>query len=314
GTLLCAIGFCLLQTVHTFPWLVLLLFLTGLGSSVQHPLCSALVSQAYEEGPRRTVLGTYNFTGDLGKMSLPVAITLLITWFGWRSATFCTGATAGVCAIVIYAALRRIDTVVYAPRVSKDSLSGNGWGIRDKRSFTVLSTIHILDSTARTSLLTYLSFVLLAKGAELPTIGIAVGLTLGGGAAGKFFCAVLAQRYGINRTVITTELVTGGGIAALVFLPLGPALILLPVLGMALNGTSSVLYGTVAELVEAKKRGRAYGLFYTLGIGSGALAPSVYGLLCDRVGVQATLLTTAVVVLLIIPLVNLLHLTDTPQQ
>ena len=40
-------------------------------------------------------------------------------------------------------------------------------------------------------------------------------------------------------------------VMAVIFLPLGPALIVLPLLGAMLNGTSSVLYGTVPELAKA---------------------------------------------------------------
>ena len=41
-------------------------------------------------------------------------------------------------------------------------------------------------------------------------------------------------------------------------------------LGVALNGTSSVLYGSVAELVPEQARRRAFALFYTATIGAGA--------------------------------------------
>jgi MFS-type transporter involved in bile tolerance (Atg22 family) len=74
------------------------------------------------------------------------------------------------------------------------------------------------------------------------------------------------------------------------------------VLGIGLNGTSSVLYGTVADLVIPERRSRAYGLFYTLGIGSGAVAPFLYGLLSDRAGVPVTLGVIGLVVLTTIPL------------
>ena len=137
--------------------------------------------------------------------------------------------------------------------------------------------------------LTYLPFLLLEKGLRLDMMGVALGLTFAGGATGKFVCGVLAERLGIIRTVILTEAATGLGIFALLFLPVQPALALLPVLGVALNGTSSVLYGTVAELVTPERRSRVYGLFYTIGIGSGALAPPLFGLLSDAAGVPVTL-------------------------
>src|SRR6185369_15968352 len=50
------------------------LLAAGLGSGVQHPLSSTLVSNAYDDGGRRTALGTYNFSGDLGKVAVPAAV------------------------------------------------------------------------------------------------------------------------------------------------------------------------------------------------------------------------------------------------
>jgi len=84
--------------------------------------------------------------------------------------------------------------------------------------------------------------------------------------------------------------------------PLPAALAILPLMGVALNGTSSVLYGTVADLVSADRRSRAYGLYYTLTIMSSALAPSFYGLIGDVAGVSTTLVGVSALVLTTIPL------------
>jgi FSR family fosmidomycin resistance protein-like MFS transporter len=138
-------------------------------------------------------------------------------------------------------------------------------------------------------------------------IGLALGLTFAGGAAGKFICGILAERLGIIRTVLVTEAITGLGILVLLALPTTPALFLLPVLGIALNGTSSVLYGTVAELVAPERLARVYGVFYTIGIGSGAIMPPLFGLLSDAAGVPVTLVFLAAVVLLTLPLAQLLR-------
>jgi MFS family permease len=196
---------------------------------------------------------------------------------------------------------------VGARREASADHTGNGWGIRNAHGFSLLSTIHGIDNGSRTVFLTYLPFLLLGKGLAMETMGLALGLTFAGGATGKFVCGVLAERLGIIRTVILTEAATGLGILLLLALPSQPALILLPVLGVALNGTSSVLYGTVAELVVPERRSRVYGLFYTIGIGSGALAPPAFGLLSDWAGVPATLAVLAGIVLITIPLAVLLR-------
>src|SRR5581483_2171310 len=123
------------------------------------------------------------------------------------------------------------------------------------------------------------------KGAGLPMIGLALTLVFAGGAVGKFVCGVLARRLGILRTVAITEAATALGIALLLPLPIGSALLLLlPLIGIALNGTSSVLYGTVAELAPAERRARAFGIFYTVSVGAGAVAPAVYGVVSDLAG------------------------------
>ena len=81
GTALTALCYCLAGISAGFPLLIAALFLGGLGASTQHPIGSALIARAFE-GPRAiTALGTYNFAGDLGKMAMPAAATLLL-WLG----------------------------------------------------------------------------------------------------------------------------------------------------------------------------------------------------------------------------------------
>jgi MFS family permease len=102
--------------------------------------------------------------------------------------------------------------------------------------------------------------------------------------------------------VLATESGTAALILAVIWLPLGPALVVLPLLGAMLNGTSSVLYGTVPELTSVDGTERAFALFYTGTIASGALAPVAYGLLGDRIGVNAATIATAVTALAVVPL------------
>ncbi len=131
---------------------------------------------------------------------------------------------------------------------------------------------------------------------------MALTLIFAGGAAGKLACGLLGERLGVLLTVILTEGATATGILAVHWLPLIPSLACLPLIGLALNGTSSVLYGTVPELVTSTRRERAFGLFYTGTIGSGALAPVAYGLVGDAMGPINAIMVVAVVCLLTIPL------------
>ena len=125
-------------------------------------------------------------------------------------------------------------------------------------------------------------------------------LVFAGGAAGKFACGLLAERFGIIRTVVLTEVLTAVGIFALLFLPLLPSLMLLPLIGVALNGTSSVLYGTVSEFVDDNRQARAFGLFYTILLASGAISPILFGAVGDALGVKYSLACVSLMAALII--------------
>ncbi|HYE93202.1 MAG TPA: MFS transporter, partial [Terriglobales bacterium] len=306
GTLVTAAGFVVAGSAGGFFALLLVLLGAGLGSAVQHPLASSLVSQAYETGRRRTALGTYNFSGDLGKVAVPAAVALLATVIGWRWAAGLYGVVGLAAAIVIWLLLRRLDVGGRpVPRPRADAApAGGGWGIRDARSFQALTLIGMIDNGTRSPFLTFLPFVLLAKGATVAGVGGAMALLFAGGAAGKLLCGLMAERVGIIRAVVITEVATMLGILAVVTpgLPLEAVYVVLVPLGVALNGTSSVLYGTVAELVTPERRARAYGLFYTLTIATSALAPTLYGLLGDVIGAPATLAVVGLVVLVTLPL------------
>ncbi|CAN0433745.1 unnamed protein product, partial [Phaeothamnion confervicola] len=176
-------------------------------------------------------------------------------------------------------------------------------GARSRFGFPILLAIGVVDSGTRMAFLTFLPFVLIAKGAGLPTVGLALTLVFAGGAAGKLVCAFIGARIGVIATTCLTEGLTTLGILAMLPLPLEIVLLLLPIIGIALNGTSSVLAGSVPELVEPVKRARAFSIYYTATIGSGAFSPALYGLLGDAVGVPTALIVVACVCLLTVPLV-----------
>jgi MFS family permease len=303
GTAVTAAGFVVAGWAGGFAAIGLVLLGAGLGSGVQHPLASSIVSRAYETGARRTALGTYNFAGDLGKVALPAVVALGAAAIGWRVSAAAFGVLGLAGAVGLAVALRRF-AIGHAEAAAEETgrAAGRGWGIRDARGFQAISAIGMIDNATRSPFLTFLPFLLIAKGLTVAGVGGAFALLFAGGAAGKFACGLLAERIGVIRAVIITEAVTAVGIIAVVAAPLAVALGILPVLGMALNGTSSVLYGTVADLVSPERRARAYGLYYTLSIGASALAPSLYGLASDSVGVPATLAIIGAVVLVTIPL------------
>jgi MFS transporter, FSR family, fosmidomycin resistance protein len=294
GTALAACGYALAGLSGGLFGLCVALALSGAGSSTQHPIASSAVARAYGAAARGP-LGIYNFTGDLGKAALPAATSVLLTLMPWRNALYLLAMLGIVVALIVAILMPGFDRSV--PRnIGKTHHAGRGRG-----GFPLLFTIGVLDSAVRMGFLTFLPFLLKAKGASLPDIGFALSLVFIGGATGKFACGWLGARLGVLWTVVATE----GGTAVLIIValisPLIPALVALPLLGVMLNGTSSVLYGTVPELAPPDRTERAFALFYTGTIGSGAMAPVLFGILGDVAGVDWAIVATAAAAMITIP-------------
>jgi FSR family fosmidomycin resistance protein-like MFS transporter len=307
GTLVTGLAFVALGYANGFWMIIVALFFAGFGSAVQHPLASTIISHAYPDAGRRAALGTYNFFGDVGKFAFGGVVSLcLLVGISWQAPVTAFGAIAIVTAAVIFLYVSNTHQPHGDDSSASPERTMSGWGIRNSQGFTALCLIEILDSSTRTGFLTFIAFLLIDKGIPEGWAALAVPLILTGGMAGKLACGLIAERLGIIRTIVITEVATGAGILATLALPGLGVMLLLPLIGVALQGTSSVLYATIGDLVDKDRLPRAFGLFYTLGSVCGIAAPLGYGFLGDVAGVQTSIATVGIAVLLTLPLTAML--------
>ncbi|MCF5051706.1 MFS transporter [Pseudomonas syringae] len=298
GTALAGIAYLLVGQATGLSLLLLALVFGGLGASTQHPLASSMITDAYEDGGGvKQALSQYNFSGDMGKTLIPGLVGLLLTVISWRASATLLGllglAAAGLLWWLIPAQSCESAVIKKAKPLSG---SGSATGLR------ALIVTGTLDSAVRMGFLTFLPFLLQAKGAGTAGIGLALTLLFVGGAFGKLLCGYLGAHIGMMKTVWITETSTAVLIVAAVYLPLTGLMVMLPMLGLVLNGTSSVLYGAVPDLAGAGKRDQAFALFYTGTIGGGAVAPVVFGGVGDALGVPMAVMVLAGMLLLTLPL------------
>jgi len=297
GTALIAVGYGFAGLSGSLYGVIAGLLLAGLGGSTQHPIASSLVAAMYHGRQSRTALGTYNFTGDVGKVLLPALFAMVAASLGWQQAMIVMAAFAVLGAGIIIASLKPI--ILHGKAEPSKAIAGQDrpW------AYWLLFSIHIADDLVRTGFLIFLPFLLRDKGADLPTIGLGLSLLFAGGAAGKLVMGWVGLRLGVVPSVVLTEVATTLLVLSLLPLSLDFALVLLPVVGLMLNGTSSVLYGTVPEFVSPEKRTRAFAIFYTGGSVAGATGPLLFGLLGDVVGLATALAAVACVALTTVPMV-----------
>jgi MFS family permease len=301
GTFGLAGGFLILSRVHTFPLVFLSLIFAKGTAAGQHGLSSSLLSKGFEISGRRAAMGTYNFSGDLGKVCLPFLLTLMIKGWGWREGVFALSLLGLAVGVLLWSLARKNAPFPMPPSSERVGTKKNHWGISHRKSFSALLTIGIIDIMTRNALLTFLPFLLLRKGISATEIGFALTLLFAGGAVGKLTCGLLAERVGVIPMVVGTEILTSAGILSLIGLSPSYIWVILPFVGIVLNGTSSVLYATVAEIILPMGRSRGYGLYYAITLGSGAVSPVLFGFLTDALGLSFTIIGTALMILLTLP-------------
>ncbi len=309
--LLCAgFGYLALSVAPGVMAVAVSLFVAGFGAAFQHALSSAIIANTFQGAGARTALGTYNSAGDVGKLAFTAFYSLAIGMgIAWQGVVAGFGLTAVLGAAALFFILRRLQV---GSRPSSEARANAatgivGWGIRDRTGFSALAVIVFLDIAVQSGFLTFLAFLMLEKQVPASLAAFAVVLTLAGGIFGKFGCGYLAERIGVRRSLAIVEFLTAAGIIAILLSPTLLAYVLLPVLGLVLQGSSSITYATVSDLVRPDRRSRGFAVIYTVASAASIAGPIAFGVLSDRFGLVSAMLTMALVVLLPVPLSALLR-------
>jgi len=307
GTALAGLCYALAGVSSGFPLLVLALLLGGLGAATQHPIGSALVTRTFSGARSLKAFGTYNFAGDVGKVLLPAAATSLLLIMPWRPAYALLG-LAGIAAAIVIA--------IVTPRLAPEPQStpaelalgehGEADSARRRFGYCILVLFGIADSVVRGAFFVCLPFLLIGKGAAVTTAGFALTLVFIGGAAGKLACGWIGHWLGNVATIAICQTLTAAGIVAVLLLPLNYTLVVLPFVGLVLNGVTTVIYGSVPNYAAPERRTHALSVFYTITIGAAAVAPPAGGFIGDLIGIPSTIVIVSVLTLATIPLAFLL--------
>jgi MFS family permease len=306
GLLAVAAGYLGLAQADGFRVAFACLLLAGFGAAFQHTLSSTLVSRTFRQGGFRTALGAYNSSGDVGKLVFAGVFTWLIgAGLHWQVIVAGLGTVSLLSAAALFAVLGIAGAGGTPRRIPAFHMdvpaSSPGWGLRDKTGFGSLCIIVFMDIVVQGGFLTFLAFLMIEKQVPTHLAAFAVVLTLTGGVFGKFGCGFLADRLGVIRALILVEVMTAGGILAVFYLPTLPAYCLLPVLGIFLQGSSTITYGTVGDLVHPERQARGFGIIYSVANAAVVTAPVALGLVADRFGLGPVMISMAIITLIPLP-------------
>ena len=301
-------AYLLFSLVDSATGVLLSLIAVGVGTAFQHAPASALVSRAYGTEGRRGALGLYNSSGDVGKLIFTTSFSLAIgAGLAWNFPIFAFGLAGVLAAAVVFAALRSSRLASSVAYQAVRQIGGGAqqtatkWGIIDKRRFIALLAVVFLDSTVQAGALTFAAFLMLAKGVPLYLATFAATAILVGGIFGKAICGFMADRIGARTAFALAQTLTAIGLVAVVFSPSILAYVLMPFLGIVLQGSTSITYSMVNDFVHPSRVSRGFALIYGGSGLSSVIGPLSFGLIGDAYGVSAAILAMAVVAVLAIP-------------
>src|SRR5262245_55350994 len=136
GTLIAGLAFLALGFAPGFWAILIALFFAGVGSAVQHPLASTIITHAYPGDGRRGALGTYNFFGDVGKFLFGGIVSLLlVAGISWQAPVVGFGAAGVLTAVVIFFTITDSHAAKPAAASATPAPKSKGWGIRNPQGF-----------------------------------------------------------------------------------------------------------------------------------------------------------------------------------
>ncbi len=280
--------------------LLLLALVAGFGGGTQHPLATSLVSKVYDSNGRSTAVGFVNFAGDIGKLLAPLLSLLCVARFGWRGTLRIVG-LFGLVNMVVLATIRPWIKAGGDVRNEFQDVNIDKREKTDLASFGTIGSIGFIDSGIRSAALAFLPFILKDKGLVDNQIFIMLTFLLAGGALGKFLCGWLDDRYGSMFLIWATKFITAVLLVYTLFVPSALLIPLMFVLGIGLNGTSSVLYSLVSLFIPSKNRSVGYGYYYTITELGGTLAPILFGIVADIFNIRKTIMLMGLSTLVILP-------------
>jgi MFS transporter, FSR family, fosmidomycin resistance protein len=317
GLIGAAVGYLCVAHAWTFTFIAVGFFVAGAGAALQHSLSSSVLVRRFDGGARRKALGTYNSAGDAGKLTFTAAFSAVVgAGVGWNWVVSGLALITLTFAGLLYWLLRPQASELEPELADADAAPGRvqGWGIADLPRFTALGLMVFLDSLVQAVFLTFLAFIMHAKGAGAGIAGAAVVLALSGGMVGKFCCGFVAARLGDRTTFIMVQLLTMVGLASLTVLSADQCLLLLPLVGLVVQGSTTVSYGSVADFVRPGHQARGYALIYTLSSASSVVGPTVLGWVADASDLDVVLWVLVGVTMLTLSVAGILPGRDQSQS
>ncbi len=286
GVVLAAIGVAGAAISPLYPLVVVLVFFGGLGVAAFHPEGAKFA--AYASGAKRASgMSYFNIGGNTGYALGAFATGQLVLSVGMVG-----GLLAMVPVLVGGLALMRL-----LPSLSKLKPASRAHTLSaadDRRgAMAWLSGVIILRSVAWFTLLAFVPLWVVAHGHSKEAGNRLLFAMLLAGAVGTLVLGPVADRIGLRRTLLVTQILIGPLVLVFVYVGGAAGVVALMLVGVCVVGSFGVTM-VLSQLYLPRHVGMASGLAVGLAMGIGGIAAVILGAVADEASLKTALTICAV--------------------
>ncbi len=293
-----ALSFALVGFAPSFPILVTIAALSGLGSGAFHPFGAVTVRGLLPKRGANMAMSVYVTGGTIGVAAGPLIGVVIFGLFGPRGTATLVVPGLAIGAFLLLA--MRVPSAAGRARGARSSL-------RAVPLIPLVATIAIMASRSwtTTTLQAYTPTWYAQLGYQPWFYGPLATTVVLSSALGTVGTGSLADRFGRRALILVTLLASVPAVVLFVALPGIPGFIWAVLVGVTAASTAPLTLMLAQELM-AGRAGFASGLIMGLGFVTGAIGVPITGAVADHWGLQTALALQVLVVVLTIPIALLL--------
>jgi MFS transporter, FSR family, fosmidomycin resistance protein len=292
GLALAGVGLGLSAVAPSYPVLLALVFVAGIGIAAFHPEGAKFA--VFLSGKKRASgMSLFNIGGNLGYALGPIIVTPLVLWLGLGPG----GLVASIPVVIASVAVLGALPYLARQRPERGSVTRDSGAKDDVRAMCILAAVIGLRSVAWFTLIAFVPLFAVSQGDSEAEGNRLLSLMLLSGAMGTLLLGPIADRFGIRRTLLVAQVLLTPLILVFVLRGGLAGAVALAIVGICVVGTFGLTM-VLSQMYLPQHVGLASGLSVGLAMGLGGIAAVALGAVADAVDLKTALVCSALAPLL----------------
>ena len=291
-------GYILISSSRYFPVYIIAYVVAGMGFALYHPVANAIISRGAAHKKQGSAIGNFGAIGDIGRVAIPVVLTISISLFGWRMSSVIISIVLIFCSMLL--------TYIFVLKKENNNLNKPIRSLTRYRhiiknhKYILASLCGVFDTFANVGIVIYLPFLILQRYDNPIFLGVVTTAFFIGGIVGKKSLDQMVDTHGNAKTFIYSEILMALLIVVLAWIPnLIVTFITSVMLGVVTKGTTPIVSAMVADIHSEKESlEKVFGLTQFITAFALASSPFIVGYFSDHWGINYAFMICAIVALI----------------